>query len=201
MPFMGTRLGQLIRDARHRSGQTLEDVAEKVGVTPGALSHIESGRRLPQSYNAVAIAEALGVPREEILQALDEEHSSRRRSSAERTSRPSGSIPRRDSSVSATASFSAMPVESLLARPSPDLQRATSPRPAPAAPTLRTPSTRDLARWSDDTAERLAALEQLADSAADAIRTLRGLVADDDPAISREARRLLHELDVRPPEE
>ena len=60
---------------------------------------------------------------------------------------------------------------------------------------------RQMARWSADTDERLAALEQLADSAADAIRTLRGLVEDEDPAVSREARRLLRELDVRPPEE
>jgi hypothetical protein len=58
-----------------------------------------------------------------------------------------------------------------------------------------------MARWSEDPDLRLRALEQLADSAAEAIRTLRGLVADEDPAISREARRLLHELDVRLPEE
>jgi hypothetical protein len=63
------------------------------------------------------------------------------------------------------------------------------------------PSVRQTARWSADTRERLAALEQLADSAADAIRTLRGLLDDEDPAISREAHRLLRELDVRPPEE
>jgi hypothetical protein len=70
--------------------------------------------------------------------------------------------------------------------------------PLASSPSL---SRRDTARWSEDTAERIAALEQLADSAAEAIRTLRGLAEDEDPAVSREARRLLRELDVRSPEE
>ena len=58
-----------------------------------------------------------------------------------------------------------------------------------------------MARWSDVTAERIAALEELASSAAEAIRTLRGLLGDDDPAVAREAARLLRELDVRSPDE
>ncbi len=58
-----------------------------------------------------------------------------------------------------------------------------------------------MARWSDVTAERIEALDELASSAAEAIRTLRGLLGDDDPAVAREAARLLRELDVRPPEE
>ncbi|MDP2400432.1 MAG: hypothetical protein Q8M66_00490, partial [Actinomycetota bacterium] len=62
-------------------------------------------------------------------------------------------------------------------------------------------SARDEARWSEDTALRLKALDYLADSAAEAIRTLRGLLEDEDPAVAREARRLLRELDVRTPEE
>ncbi len=65
----------------------------------------------------------------------------------------------------------------------------------------RASSPRDRARWSDDTPQRLQALEQLADTASDAIRTLRGLLEDDDPMVRKEARRLLRELDVRLPEE
>ena len=199
---MPTNLGQLIRDARHRSGQTLEDVAEKVGMTPGALSHIESGRRLPQSYNAVAIAAALGVPRDEILAALDEEHSSRRRNSAERSkSAPAEVLGPARASRSGEKLYSARPIEALLGEaPNGPEESVVMPRRASlsAAPE---PSMRQMARWSADTDERLAALEQLADSAADAIRTLRGLVEDEDPAVSREARRLLRELDVRAPEE
>jgi len=34
-----------------------------------------------------------------------------------------------------------------------------------------------------------------------AIRTLKGMLDDDDPALAREARRLLRELDVRGAEE
>ena len=198
---MPTNLGQLIRDARHRSGQTLEDVAEKVGLTPGALSHIESGRRLPQSYNAVAIAEALGVPRDEILAALDEEHSSRRRSSADRGTAPTDVLGPARASRSSDKLYPARPIEALFGEaPGGYEESPVTPKRAnlSAAPE---PSMRQMARWSADTDERLAALEQLADSAADAIRTLRGLVEDEDPAVSREARRLLRELDVRAPEE
>jgi hypothetical protein len=60
---------------------------------------------------------------------------------------------------------------------------------------------RSAARWSADTSERLLALEHLADSASAALRTLRGMLSDDDPMVRREARRLLRELDVRLPEE
>jgi len=199
---MPTNLGQLIRNARHRSGQTLEDVAKKVGITPGALSHIESGRRLPQSYNAAAIAEALGVPRDEILAALDEEHSNRRRSSAERATNPSPGVlgparaPRANNKLYSTRTIEELFGE-VLSGPeeSPVVPKRASLSAAPE------PSMRQMARWSADTHERLAAIERLADSAADAIRTLRGLVDDEDPAVSREARRLLRELDLRAPEE
>ena len=198
---MGTRLGQLIRLARHQSGLTLEDVAEKVGITPGALSHIESGRRLPQSYNAVAIAEVLNVPREDILRALDEEHSHRRRTSADKPPAASSADGWVTGAPAPMSSFSARPIAELFGE-APGLPLdVRAKRAYSASSRQRSVSSRDLARWSDDADTRLRALEQLADSAAEAIRTLRGLVADEDPAIGREARRLLHELDVHLPEE
>ena len=80
---MPTEFGQMIRDARHARGLTLEDLAAFVGVTPGALSHIESGRRLPNPSNAVRIARALGISDDHVMAALDMEHSHRRRSSVE----------------------------------------------------------------------------------------------------------------------
>ena len=80
---MDTRLGSMIRLARKKAGLRLEDVAEQVGVTAGALSHIESGRRLPNPQNAVLIAEVLGIPSEDLLVALDEEHAARRRGSVD----------------------------------------------------------------------------------------------------------------------
>jgi transcriptional regulator with XRE-family HTH domain len=197
---VATELGQLIRLARHRSGLTLEDVAEKVGITPGALSHIESGRRLPQAYNAVAIAEVLNVPREEMLRVLDEEHSHRRRSSADNPPSPSHDASFNEAAP-AMSSFAARPIEDLFGEASSEPLSLRAPRVRPAPSRQRSGSSRDMARWSDDPDLRLRALEQLAGSAAEAIRTLRGLLADEDPAISREARRLLHELDVRLPEE
>jgi transcriptional regulator with XRE-family HTH domain len=173
--FVGTPIGDMIRQARLSAGFTLEDVASQVGVTPGALSHIESGRRLPYPQNAARIAEVLDLPAEEILTALDEAHSDRRRSAAEEV-------------TSAPKSYSARPIEALFAQAAPRAQ-------------MSAPSLRQSARWSDDTAERLTALDRMASGAADAIRTLRGLLDDDDPTVAREARRLLRELDVRLPEE
>ncbi len=184
---MGTPIGDMIRDARLAAGLTLEDVASQVGVTAGALSHIESGRRLPYPQNAARIAEVLDLPAEEILAALDEAHSDRRRSAAFDAPPPAA--------PSAPRGFRARPIGDLFGRPDRAEMRMASMSAAPA------PSLRQSARWSEDTAERLAALERMATGAADAIRTLRGLLGDDDPAVAREARRLLRELDVRLPEE
>jgi transcriptional regulator with XRE-family HTH domain len=220
-----TDLGQLIKQARTDLGLRLEDVADQVGVTAGALSHIESGRRLPQPYNAVAIADVLGIPRETILALLDDEHSTRRRSAATSgaPSQPSSAGPE-PMRAGKEPRMRAMPIEALF-EPAPaarmpagftdgfdagfepdfDADRVTTrparlaaPSPRGAKPPIDDARTsREAARWSRDTKERLRALEDLADGAARAIRTLRGLLHDDDPNIAREAERLLRELDVR----
>jgi transcriptional regulator with XRE-family HTH domain len=201
---MNQRLGMLIRDARHRSGLTLESLAEQIGVTAGALSHIESGRRLPSPPNAVAIADALGLPREVVLGALDSEHSDRRRSSLDRKTAPNAEPQRMQSAHGVSRSYTAQPIGALFGQPgAPTADSASMPlAPSPLAGPARSSSAmRNTARWSDDTAERIGALQLLADNAADAIRTLRGLVRDEDPVVSREALRLLRELDVRLPDE
>ncbi len=204
----GTKVGWMIRAARKRLGLTLEDVAGQVGVTPGALSHIESGRRLPNPSNTLRIAEVLGIEPRELMDALDYEHSERRERSAYESRDASGAVRSRPPS----RAYSERPIEELFAVPGgigPDAFEdddiaAVAPsgnmnmlRISPS----RAPSPRDRARWSDDTPQRLQALEQLADTASDAIRTLRGLLEDDDPMVRKEARRLLRELDVRLPEE
>lgn len=207
----GTELGQIIRHARKLAGLRLEDVAERIGVTAGALSHIESGRRLPTPHNAAAIARVLGIPEEELLLALDHEHSSRRRDSVESWRSSNEAMP--DGGSAATV-FSEQPIEALFGRSrmwaedeAPHRLRSMS-MPAPrarqdatmaASSDSRTP--RFQARWSEDTAERIVALDELATNAAEAIRTLRGLLDDEDPAVAHEARRLLRELDVRGPGE
>lgn len=187
----------MLRQHRRALGLTLENLAEQVGLTPGALSHIESGRRLPDPKNAVNIAAALGIPSEEVLQALDAEHAARRRSSAYDSEVRSAKGPRdihqlayRKPPPSSHAAYHAMPIEDLFAE---QPRQNTSP--------ARPDAARNVARWSDDTSARVEAINTLADTAADAIRTLRGLVGDEDPQVRREARRLLRELDVRLPEE
>jgi transcriptional regulator with XRE-family HTH domain len=204
-------IGHVIRQARHAQQLTLEDVASLVGITAGALSHIESGRRLPNASNAARIAQVLGIPRETLLTMLDDEHSQRRRHTADTSTRQGpGGEPQFSLSAPGPADFSPrMPAYS--ERPIEDLFEPTSTsmpsrmaRREAAMAGPRTPSVesmRTTARWSEDTTERLAALERLADSAASSIRTLRGMLADEDPDIRREARRLLAELDVRPTEE
>ena len=236
---MEPTIGQVIRHARHDRKMTLEDVAGPVGITPGALSHIESGRRLPNASNASRIAHVLGIPRETLLTLLDREHSRRRRHSADTDGdrdyeaepnlaamQPSRGLRARD------AVYYELPIEELfgasagsirpasLAMPTPSESSPDgtpgSPTTSPESPARRMPrlnsmianqsapsfeSMRSAARWSDDTAERLAAIERLADSASSAIRTIRGMLADEDPVVRREARRLLAELEVRLPEE
>ncbi len=193
---MSTPIGAMIRDARLRTGKTLDDVATQVGVTPGALSHIESGRRLPYPQNAARIAEVLGLSAEEVMVALDEAHADRRRMTAFEApaASPASPAPR------APRGFRAQPIDALFGRDRQEYaERSASPTPMIHDPAYMSP--RQSARWSDDTAERLTALDRMADSAAETIRTLRGLIDDDDPVIAREARRLLRELDVRLPEE
>jgi len=202
----GTELGQIIRHARKLAGLRLEDVAERIGVTAGALSHIESGRRLPTPHNAAAIARVLGIPEEDLLLALDHEHSSRRRDSVESWRSSSEAL----SGPSSGAVFSEQPIEALFGRSrvlgedeTPTRMSSMSmPAPrarqdAPFAPPSDSRTPRFQARWSEDTAERIVALDELATTASDAIRTLRGLLGDEDPAVAHEARRLLRELEVR----
>jgi transcriptional regulator with XRE-family HTH domain len=193
---MGTPIGDMIRRARVAAGLTLEDVATRVGVTPGALSHIESGRRLPYPQNAARIAEVLSLDAEEILSALDEAHSDRRQAAVyeDRSMRASMSAPSAPSAAPRSNAYyrETQSVDGL------DVERHAgfaAPMPSPA------PSLRQSARWSPDSSERMRALDGLAGTAAEAIRTLRGLLDDDDPTVAREARRLLRELDVRLPEE
>jgi len=196
----------MIRSARKRAGLTLEDVAEQVRVTPGALSHIESGRRLPNPSNTLRIAEVLGIEPRLLMDALNYEHSERRERTAYESRDASGAVRSRPPSPA----YSERPIEELFAAPGGIRPEAFEDDDiaafAPSQSMLRispsmSPSARDRARWSDDTPQRLQALEQLADTASDAIRTLRGLLEDEDPMVRREARRLLRELDVRLPEE
>jgi len=202
-------LPETIRARRKELGLTLEEVAEIVGVTPGALSHVESGRRLPDPRNAVAIAQALQLDPDELLTALDEAHAERRADQAG-WSRPSERRVQSQRSAPTGANvFREMPINAMFGPEGSDGDEFTTGMPAmysasidsSPARSLRSnvsaASPRDRARFAPDAAERMHAAEELAEEALRAIRTLRGMLDDDDPRLAREARRLLRELDVR----
>ena len=191
-------LPHTIRARRKELGLTLEDVATAVGVTPGALSHIESGRRLPDPRNAVGIAQALQMDPQELLVLLDEAHSNRR------ADRSGWNVNEDANPMRSSAVFSALPISAMFSRPDegePDVvatrARARDVSPQGVRSNVGSASPRDRARWAPDSGDRLRAAEELAEDASRALRTLRGMLADPDPAVSQEARRLLLELGVK----
>lgn len=52
--------GRQLRDARLKAGLTQRQVAERLGVTQGYVSHIEQGIRSPSLPNCDALARAIG---------------------------------------------------------------------------------------------------------------------------------------------
>ncbi len=65
---LSSDLGQQIRSLRHARGLTLETVAERSGVSIGALSQVERGKGNPAFFTVVKIAHALEVPLTQLLQ-------------------------------------------------------------------------------------------------------------------------------------
>lgn len=55
------KIGEQIRQVRKAQGLTLRQVAQKVGLTPGAISQIECDRSNPSIGTLKAIADALGI--------------------------------------------------------------------------------------------------------------------------------------------
>ncbi|HWK19406.1 MAG TPA: helix-turn-helix domain-containing protein [Microbacteriaceae bacterium] len=62
-------LGQRIRHFRSEAGMTLDEVGERVGTAPSQLSLIENGRREPRLSLLSSLADAFGIP---VQQLLDE---------------------------------------------------------------------------------------------------------------------------------
>lgn len=56
------RQGEDIRNTRKLRGLSVEELAERIGCTPGAIRHWETGRYSPRQHHQVAIAKALDVP-------------------------------------------------------------------------------------------------------------------------------------------
>lgn len=64
-------LGHCLKDARKSAGFTQEKLAEKVGMSPAAISKIERGLTLPSLDNFIGIVNALGISADEILDQVN----------------------------------------------------------------------------------------------------------------------------------
>ena len=56
------RQGRAIRQVREMRTLSIEDLADRLGVSSGAISHWETGRYSPRQHHQVALAGALSVP-------------------------------------------------------------------------------------------------------------------------------------------
>jgi transcriptional regulator with XRE-family HTH domain len=61
-------VGQRLRKERNTLGLTLKDVADKVGIVPSYLSHIENGRMRPNYETLEMIAKQLSLNTRELIQ-------------------------------------------------------------------------------------------------------------------------------------
>ncbi len=63
----GERLGVRVKELRRRRGLTLEDLAERAGVSRAMISKVERGEKNPTLVVAAKVAEGLGVTISELL--------------------------------------------------------------------------------------------------------------------------------------
>lgn len=66
------RFGVMLRQARRRKLLSQAEVAQRVGVSPSAVSSWEAERQLPYPRNQRTLAEALGIAPEELAQWIEE---------------------------------------------------------------------------------------------------------------------------------
>ena len=67
-PRLGTVLGEVLRDERHRQGRTLADVADRAAVSLPYLSEVERGRKEVSSELLGSICRALELPLADALE-------------------------------------------------------------------------------------------------------------------------------------
>lgn len=58
---MINNLGKRLRIVRERLGLLQHQLAKKSGLTEAAISHFETGRRIPSAKNLIKLAGSLGV--------------------------------------------------------------------------------------------------------------------------------------------
>lgn len=69
-PLWRHLLGDRLRSARHRRGETLGEVAGRAGVSPQYLSEIERGLKDPSSEMVEAIAAALDLTLVDLIREI-----------------------------------------------------------------------------------------------------------------------------------
>ena len=64
---MDSGIGARVREARIRRGLTMAELARGTGLSPGAISRIEAGERVPGGGTVARLAGALGVDSGQLL--------------------------------------------------------------------------------------------------------------------------------------
>ena len=67
---MSLSLGKKISELRKEKGITQEELADKLGVSPQAVSKWESGKSAPSTTNLLALAELFGLTAEDLLKEV-----------------------------------------------------------------------------------------------------------------------------------
>lgn len=67
-----SEIGDLIRTRREAIGFTQLGLAQKAGICHRVITYVETGERNPSPPAAVAIAEVLGITRDELFGAMTE---------------------------------------------------------------------------------------------------------------------------------
>lgn len=62
------RFGDWLRREIDRAGLTQAELARMTAIDPGMISHWTNGRRLPAAESCEKLADALGVPRDRVLE-------------------------------------------------------------------------------------------------------------------------------------
>ena len=76
-PLWREAVGEQLRDERHRQERTLNEVAERAGISTQYLSEVERGRKEPSSEILGAVGGALGLRLVEVTRRVTRSLSSR----------------------------------------------------------------------------------------------------------------------------
>lgn len=64
------RIGSWLADQRKKRGFTMQEVADRLGVTKTAVHYWESGKRSMYARHVLAYCEAIGIDADELVRAI-----------------------------------------------------------------------------------------------------------------------------------